>query len=306
MDWRTAFEARARAHWTPSRLADLARGTSLRVRPDNAAALLRAVGVLDANAALLPSRMRKYRQVNHMLSFLVPALEQLPQPVHLVDAGCGRSALGFLVAWWLAETGRDGAVLGIDRNADVLVGCRERAQRAGLSMAFAEADLGDADLPVLWQAAFDTPLALTGILALHACDTATDHALALADRHRAPFFAVAPCCQAELSRKWAHLTGPLASIYANPHLRRTLAATVTDALRTELMRSRGYDVRAVEYVEAHHTPKNTLIYGHRTDVVSGEPEALVAATGGATILLAELLTTPGLANPRPSERTPGG
>ncbi len=68
-----------------------------------------------------------------------------------------------------------------------------------------------------------------------------------------------------------------------------MAPTVTDALRAELMRSRGYDVRTVEYVEALHTPKNTLIYGHRTGTPTGDPDALIQATGGQTILLESLL-----------------
>ena len=137
------------------------------------------------------------------------------------------------------------------------------------------------------------------LLALHACDVATDHALAAAVRHRARFVAVAPCCQAELSRRWAAGPQPLGLLQQNPHLRRTFAATTTDAMRAELLRGFGYDVRAVEFVEAHHTPKNTLIYGHRaagSADTAGDTAAyqrLVDATGGAGITLARLLTGAG-------------
>jgi hypothetical protein len=184
-------------------------------------------------------------------------------------------------------------LLGLDRNAAVLAGCEERAALTGLSgLAFREADLASVDLEATWAEVFDTPLALDAVLALHACDTATDDALAFAVSHRAGFFAVAPCCQAELSRKWAELApGPLAPLHDNPHLRRTTAATVTDAMRTELMRAAGNDVWAVEFVEAHHTPKNTLIYGHRTGPSRSRAryDALEAATGGCGIGLADRL-----------------
>jgi hypothetical protein len=120
-------------------------------------------------------------------------------------------------------------------------------------------------------------------------------ALAMAVRHRARFFAVAPCCQAELARAWAAEPGPLGLLQRNPHLRRTVAASTTDALRAELMGARGYEVKAVEFVEAHHTPKNTLIFGHRR-LDPGDLEgyrALVAGTGGHGIALEALLDSLG-------------
>lgn len=283
--WREAYEARARAWWTPERLDALGPGL---LTPANGASLLRAMGVLDAHAKLQSSRMRKYRQLNHLLRFLEPALRDLGDgPVHLVDAGCGRSALGYLVAWWFQGRAQ---VLGIDRSAEVIEGCRERAEQAGLPLAFAVADLSDADLAGLWDAAFESPFQLDGILALHACDTATDHALALAVRHEARFVAVAPCCQAELARSWA-ADPALGALHDNPHFRRTLGALTTDAMRLELMRAVGYDMRAVEFVEAVHTPKNTLLYGHRTGTPGSSQayQALVERTGGAGITLRRLL-----------------
>jgi hypothetical protein len=296
-EWRVAYEARAREHWTPERVAELTGGKQLVLRPDNAPCLLRAMGLLDAHARMLASRVRKYRQINHLLSFLEPALIELtgqPGPLHLVDAGCGRSALGFLVAWWLQQRGVQARLLGVDRNPTVIEGCRERAELAGLpSMAFAAADLDGLDLEATWMGAVGERLQLAALLALHACDTATDTALALAVGHRARFFAVAPCCQAELARQWADLPdGPLGPVQGNPHLRRTAAATVTDAMRAELMRSAGYEVRAVEFVEAHHTPKNTLIYGHRVGPVTDRQRYLdlKSATGGCGITLEDRLT----------------
>jgi hypothetical protein len=295
--WHEAYRARAEAHWTPERTAALTGGKRLLVTPREAPGLLRAMGVLDEFAALHPSRVRKYRQINHLLSFLRPSLDALDGDVlHLVDAGCGRSALGFLVSWWLERHGRPHRLLGVDVNPDVVRGCQERAEIAGLgSMAFRAADLRTVDLAGAFADAHGADLHLDALLALHACDTATDHALAMAVRHRARFFAVAPCCQAELARAWAAEPGPLGLLQRNPHLRRTVAASTTDALRAELMGARGYEVKAVEFVEAHHTPKNTLIFGHRR-LDPGDLEgyrALVAGTGGHGIALEALLDSLG-------------
>ena len=124
--------------------------------------------------------------------------------------------------------------------------------------------------------------------------TATDDAIALGWRCEAELIAVAPCCQAELAAKWAALAeatddGAFRPLWESPHLRRTSAATVTDALRTLLLRAGGYDVTALEFVASTHTPKNTLIRAMRRralDVTAIERyAALRRATGDAGIAL---------------------
>src|SRR5678816_3437855 len=98
--WATEIAARARAYWTEARTAELARGKALLVPPAEAAPLLRALGILDHDASLPPSRVPKYFQINHMLALLAPALRELRahHPViHLLDAGCGRSYLTLLI-----------------------------------------------------------------------------------------------------------------------------------------------------------------------------------------------------------------
>ena len=99
--WAAELAARARAYWTEARTAELARGKALLVPPAEAAPLLRALGLLDHNASLPPSRVPKYFQIKHMLALLAPALRELraQHPViHLLDAGCGRSYLTLLIA----------------------------------------------------------------------------------------------------------------------------------------------------------------------------------------------------------------
>jgi 3-dehydroquinate synthase class II len=133
------------------------------------------------------------------------------------------------------------------------------------------------------------------VLGLHACDTATDDAIALGVRLGAELIAVAPCCQAELARGWsaAATAGPFAPIHSAPHLRRELAAHVTDAMRMLLLRAAGYAVTPMEFIAATHTKKNTLIRAIRAapdPTARAAYDALVAATGGHGLALAPRLS----------------
>jgi hypothetical protein len=132
-----------------------------------------------------------------------------------------------------------------------------------------------------------------GVIALHACDTATCDAIALGVTANVELIAVAPCCQAELARGWTDLaergeSGAFGSLWRMPHLRRETAAHLTDAMRMLLLRARGYDAVALEFIAAEHTQKNSLIRAMRG---KGDPDAraeyasLVAATGGCGLAL---------------------
>jgi hypothetical protein len=177
-------------------------------------------------------------------------------------------------------------VIAIDRDAEVIAEARRRTELAELSdvVRFEVGDVTEL-----------APGDVHGVVALHACDTATCEALALGVDRRAEMIAVAPCCQAELARGWAELaergaTGAFAPIWTSPQLRRETAADVTDAMRVALVRAAGYDVTAMEFVPAEHTRKNTLICALRRG--TPDPAALAAyealrdATGGVGIRLA--------------------
>lgn len=302
--WAHELDARARAYWTPERTAELARGKSLLVPPAEAAPLLRALGLLAADASLPPAQVRKYFQINHMVALLGPALRMLRDrhaTIRLLDAGCGRSYLTLLLAWCARERwGHPIEVLGVDRNPAVIAECRRRTALAQLDdvVRFEAAALDAVDVRAAWQRAFGAAALPSGVIALHACDTATCDAIALGSALAADVIALAPCCQAELARAWTALAGrdaagAFAPIWGAPHLRREIAAHVTDAMRTLLLRAAGYDVRALEFVPAAHTPKNTLIRALRTapdPAARAAYDAMVAATGGAGLALAARLS----------------
>ena len=290
--WAQELEARANAHWTDARTDELLQGKNVLIRPREAATLLRALGLLNADASLPPAQVRKYFQINHMVGVLKPAFEELRSRhprIRLLDAGCGRSYLTLLLAWCGEHVWRHPIeILGVDRNAAIIDECRRRTTIALLDHV-ARFEVGDI-------AAIDyDPQA---VIALHACDTATCDAIALGVARKAELVAVAPCCQAELARGWEALAdagtaGELAPIWRTPHLRRETAAHVTDAMRMLLLRAAGYEVAAIEFIGSEHTKKNTLIRAMKRadsdDAARREYETLVRATGGIGLRLEQRL-----------------
>lgn len=289
--WAREFAARAREHWTAARTAELTGGKALEILPAEAPLLLRALGLLHRDASMPPPEVRKFLQINHVVRVLRDAIAELAAThatVQIVDAGCGRSYLTLLLAWCARHRwGHRLEVLGVDRNPALIAECRRRTEIAELDdvVRFVAAPLDAVELPD----------AVHGLFALHACDTATCDAIALGVAHAAQLIAVAPCCQAELARGWAALAergeGAFRPIWAMPHLRRETAAHVTDAMRVLLLRAAGYAVTPMEFIAADHTKKNTLIRALRRGApdprARTEYEALVAATGGAGIALAD-------------------
>ena len=299
--WAEKFAARARDHWTDERVQRLTGGKDLAVLPNESPLLLRAMGLLYRDASMPPAQVRKYRQINHMVGVLGPALREVAEKfesVRIVDAGCGRSYLTLVLAHYFEHRLRHPVrILGVDRNPDVIEESRRRAEIAGYGdiVRYEVSSVGELDLGRLWSDLFpeEDAAATHMLVSLHACDTATDDALALGIRSGCHFIAVAPCCQAELSGQWSALAGetdgPFAPVWASGHLRRTTAATVTDAMRMLLLAASGYWATAIEFVPSEHTPKNTLIRGIRRS--GPDPDkwqeylALRQATGGCGISL---------------------
>jgi SAM-dependent methyltransferase len=232
--------------------------------------------VLGAGAA-------KRRQVDAFLRVLQSAVADagLPadRPLRVVDLGCGNAYLSFAAYRFLAQD-RDVELTGVDLRPQ----SRERnsALAAELgwsgSMTFVEGSILDA--PV--QPPVDV------VLALHACDTATDDALAQALRWRAPVVLASPCCHHDLQRqmKAADPPAPYGLVSRHGILRERMGDILTDALRAALVRLAGYGVEVVQFVSAEHTPRNTMLRAVRLDegrppdpAVRAEYDRLVAAWG---------------------------
>ncbi|WP_107770938.1 class I SAM-dependent methyltransferase [Nocardioides sediminis] len=260
--------------------------------------VLRALGISDTHGRIKPTRQAKYRQVEEFLRLLDASIGDAlakgqlrtpteDDPLRVVDLGCGNAYLTFAAHRYLGSvrglpvrvTGVDVKQQSADHNAAV-------AAELGIDADFVVGTIGDAVLP-------EAP---DVVLALHACDTATDDALARAISWGASLVLAAPCCHHDVAAQLrrAPTPAPYAMLTRHGILRERFADTLTDALRAAILRQQGYRVDVVEFVESEHTPRNTLLRAIRTGTpVSGgavrrEYDDLVA-TWGVRPHLAELL-----------------
>ena len=262
--------------------------------------VLRALGIAGEDGRVKPSRQAKYRQVEEFLRLLGSGLDDAvaagslrrptpDRPWRLVDLGCGNAYLTFAAHRWLtAVRGQPVTVVGVDAKAQSLAHNEDVATRLGVQeeVRFASGLIDEVDLRTLGPARPDV------VVALHACDTATDDALAAAVAADVPLVLAAPCCHhdvaAQLGRRAEH-TGPaLAPLLRDGILRERFADTLTDALRAAALRLAGYRVDVVEFVESRHTPRNTLLRAVRTGAASP------GAAGELTALTATWQVTPRL------------
>ena len=227
-----------------------------------------ALGLTDAQGRLKPSRQAKYRQVEEFLRLLdasiTDALDKghlrrpTPEdPLRIADLGCGNAYLTFAAQRYLAEVRElPVRVTGVD--------VKEQSREHNAAVA---AQLGvDADFVVGSIGGVELAEAPEVVLALHACDTATDEALARAIEWDAQLVLAAPCCHHDIAAQLrkAPTPTPYAMLTRHGILRERLADTLTDALRASLMRQQGYRVDVVQFVESQHTPRNTMLRAVRT------------------------------------------
>jgi len=210
----------------------------------------------------------KRRQVDAFLRVLDPGLAEVPdwpppRPLRVVDLGCGNAALTLATyAHLVRNRGWPAHVTGVDTKAQARAHNTEVARALGWadSTDFVEGRIGEVVLP-------EAP---DLVLALHACDTATDDALAQAVRWEAPLILAAPCCHHDIQRQLAAAGGisaapePYGPLVRHGILRERFADVLTDALRASLLRLAGYRVDVVEFVDSRHTPRNALIRAVRT------------------------------------------
>ncbi|HEY3503978.1 MAG TPA: SAM-dependent methyltransferase [Actinocatenispora sp.] len=207
----------------------------------------------DELYATIGGTAAKRRQVDAFLRALDATLPaELPRPLRVVDLGCGNAYLTFAAYRWLtARRGADVRLVGVDVRADQRDRNTALAARLGWDdrVSFVAGTITDAPVE-----------AADVVLALHACDTATDDALARAVRWDAPYVLAAPCCHHELA---AQLRGSRNPLVRNGILRERFADVLTDTVRAELLRSLGWSVDVVEFVDSKHTPRNLLLRARR-------------------------------------------
>ncbi|MFZ9519021.1 MAG: class I SAM-dependent methyltransferase [Silvanigrellaceae bacterium] len=271
-----SFAQKVANHWTPERIRKVTSGKKYIVEPVAGGELLRALGLLNSDASMPADAVRKYAQINHMIGLLEPTIKSLSErfsQVRILDCGCGNSYLTLLLAWCFKHVwNKSAVVVGIDTRNDVIAKSAQRARDLGLAdiLQFEAISVGDYAARRQQMSSQDERKSSRPhfVVALHACDTATDDALALAFDEKADAFAVAPCCQAELAGHWRRMSAEnfknaFSVLVHSPELRRDSCSTFTDAMRVLLARGSGYEVTTTEFVPSAHTPKNRLISGVR-------------------------------------------
>ena len=270
--------------------------------------VLRELGVSGEDGRVKPSRQAKYRQVEEFLRLLGAALDDAvaagalrsptpEEPWRLVDLGCGNAYLTFAAHRWLTAVRRlPVTVVGVDAKAQSLAHNEAVAARLGVGdeVRFVRGLIGEVDLAGLGPGRPDV------VMALHACDTATDDALASAVTADAPVVLAAPCCHHDLAaqlRRDRSQRGREGQelLLRDGILRERFADTLTDALRAAALRLAGYRVDVVEFVESRHTPRNTLLRAVRTGAASpgtGDDLAALTSTWQVTPRLLTLLRPP--------------
>lgn len=209
------------------------------------------LGVMTKEGKIVRQKYDKYRQINRFLEFVEDILPQLSKEREqtIIDFGCGKSYLTFAMYYYLKELkGYDIRIIGLDLKEDVIAHCNELKDKYGYGkLSFLVGDI----------ASYTDVDAVDMVVTLHACDTATDYALAKAVQWGAKVILSVPCCQHEANRMMENEL--LQPVLQYGILKERMAAIMTDAVRANLLTVKGYDTQILEFIDMEHTPKNLLI-----------------------------------------------
>ena len=239
------------------------------IRPGQSIELLKELHILTREGKLNQDSRRKLKQVYHLVQFIEKLLNELPKPASgtltLADHGAGKSYLGFILYDLYFKTLEHSHIYGVETRSELVDKSRALAARLGFGrMSFLNLSVADsADSQAM-------PAHIDVVTALHACDTATDDAIAFGLQKGAQAMVLVPCCQAEIARclnanKALSLNRtPLAELWRHPLHTREVGSQVTNVLRCLYLEARGYQVTVTELVGWEHSMKNELILAKYT------------------------------------------
>jgi len=224
------------------------------------------MGIFTKDGKIIKSMYDKYRQINKFLQFIDEALEKANlSKVNIVDFGCGKSYLTFVVYYYLTYVKKmDITMTGLDLKEDVILKCQKTAKHYGyknLSFQVGDVAVYESDQPV------------DMVITLHACDTATDYALFHAIRWNTKIIISVPCCQHELNSQIDSASFSILTRYGL--LKERTAAIMTDAIRANLLEYFGYKTQILEFIDFTHTPKNLLIRAVKSRIPDEHKEKLL-------------------------------
>ena len=230
------------------------------------------LGVMTQNGNIINAHYDKFRQINRFLEYIEDILPSLPtgRELRILDFGCGKSYLTFAIYYYLKVLkGYPVRITGLDLKEDVIRHCNELAVKYGYDkLEFLCGDI----------AYYDGCSQVDMVVTLHACDTATDYALAKAVGWGAKVILSVPCCQHELNKQMKN--DLLSPVLHYGILKERMAALMTDGLRAQILEANGYRTQILEFIDMAHTPKNLLIRavynGHCADNKAQINELLAA------------------------------
>lgn len=258
---------------------------------------LREVGISDAKGVIKPSRQDKYKQVEEFLRLLSPALNAAIEagqihkptkenPIRITDLGCGHAYLTFAAHQFLINSGIPVVVTGIDVRPD----SRDRNNKIAEKLGITKTINFKAE-----EISKTTAETADIAIALHACDTATDDAIAWAVNGGSKLLLIAPCCHHDIQKQIDSAPEPWGAITKFGLMKERLGDLLTDSLRAQLLRLVGYRVEVIEFVGGEHTPRNLMIRAVKTDA---KPEQIdidryceITAQWGVTPALEKKLST---------------
>ena len=230
------------------------------------------LGVMTQNGSIVNAHYDKFRQINRFLEYIEDILPSLPtgRELRILDFGCGKSYLTVAIYYYLKVLkGYPVRITGLDLKEDVIRHCNELAVKYGYDkLEFLCGDI----------AYYDGCSQVDMVVTLHACDTATDYALAKAVGWGAKVILSVPCCQHELNKQMKN--DLLSPVLHYGILKERMAALMTDGLRAQILEANGYRTQILEFIDMAHTPKNLLIRavynGHCADNKAQIDELLAA------------------------------
>ena len=214
--------------------------------------VLKEIGILSENGKVKNDMIRKYNQIDHYIEIIDDLLRDLAgnnESITVLDCGCGKSYLLFVLNYYIKEVLKKPChFIGIDYSNTVIEASRKMASNLDYrNMEFKVSDIKN----------FHTDKKIDLVISLHACDTATDEAIAVAVRNKVKAMVVVPCCQREILNQYSF--EPLSQITKHGILKAKMADVLTDGIRALLLESLGYRVSVVEYISPLETPKNIMI-----------------------------------------------
>jgi Methyltransferase domain len=286
-------------------------GEKYDIRPEQSVELLKALHILTRDGKLNQDSRRKLKQVYHLFNFIEPLLQKVQQEhqdVTLVDHGAGKSYLGFILydlffKLQAAQNGKiPGRVIGVEVRDELVQRSAALAQQFGFTgMQFLNLSVAAS------EASAQLPKRIDIVTALHACDTATDDAIAFGLAHQVQHMVLVPCCQAEVAatlkagKSNTMGSNPLAELWRHPIHTREFGSQLTNVLRCLQLEAHGYSVTVTELVGWEHSMKNELIVATRN---APSQSHAAAAASKSSARLQEVLGQLGLSDMRPRFFTP--